>query len=190
MSVERLRVCLSGERPLLMHSSRLADPLDPIKIDLDRLTRKRDKTLADHEQIAKIEWHGGLWLLDGKPCIPSEAIESAFIAASKTRRKGKQAKAGFACPISPLLRYDGPRDLPSLWDNKTFRLRFAVNVNDAKVMRTRPRFPEWHVIADVEFLPSLLNPSEVIEILEIAGMREGLGDWRPKFGKFTVTQLE
>ena len=190
MPVERLRVRLSGERPLLMHSSRLADPLDPIKIDLDRLTRKRDKTLADHEQIAKVEWHGGLWLVDGKPCIPSEAIESAFIAASKTRRKGKHAKAGFACPISPLLQYDGPDDLPSLWDDKTFRLRFAVNVNDAKVMRTRPRFPEWHVIADVEFLPSLLNPNEVIEILEIAGVREGLGDWRPKFGKFSVTQLE
>ena len=53
MSVERLRVRLTGERPLLMHSSRLADPLDPIKVDLDRLTKKRDKTLADHEQIAK-----------------------------------------------------------------------------------------------------------------------------------------
>ncbi len=69
-------------------------------------------------------------------------------------------------------------------------MRFAVNVNDARVMRTRPRFSEWHVVADVEFLPSLLNPNEVIEIFEIAGLREGLGDWRPKFGKFSVTQLE
>ncbi|GAB1716950.1 MAG: hypothetical protein NTAFB05_19920 [Nitrobacter sp.] len=186
MSVEHLRLRLTGERPLLMHSSRLADPLDPVKIDLDRLTKKRDKTLADHEQIAKVEWHGGLWLLDGRPCVPSEAIESAFVAAARTRRKGKQAKAGFACVESPLLQYDGPRDLTSLWDDKAFRLRFAVNVNDAKVMRTRPRFPAWHVVADIEFLPGLLNPNEVVEIFEIAGMREGLGDWRPKFGRFSV----
>jgi len=186
MSAEQLRVRLTGERPLLMHSSRLADPLEPIKADLDRLTKKRDKTLADHEQIARVEWHGGLWLADSKPCIPSEAIESAFIAAAKTRRKGKHAKAGLACIGSPLLQYDGPSDLTSLWNDKAFRLRFAVNVNDAKVMRTRPRFPDWHVIADIEFLPSLLNPNEVIEIFEIAGMREGLGDWRPKFGKFSV----
>lgn len=190
MSVEKLRIRLKGERPLLMHSSRLADPLDPIKVDLDRLTKKRDKTIADHEQIARVEWHGGLWLSDGKPCIPSEAIESAFVAASKTRRKGKQAKAGFCCPTSPLLQYDGPRDLPSLWDDKAFRFRFPVNVNDAKVMRTRPRFASWHVVAEVEFLPSLLNPGEVIEIFEVAGMREGLGDWRPKFGKFSVIRLE
>lgn len=186
MSVEKLRIRLTGERPLLMHSSRLADPLDPIKIDLERLTKKRDKTIADHEQIAKVEWHGGLWLTDGAPCIPSEAIESAFIAASRTRRKGKQAKAGFDCPRSPLLQYEGPRQLSELWEDKAFRFRFAVNVNDAKVMRTRARFDSWHVDVDVEFLPSLLNPNEVIEIFEIAGMREGLGDWRPKFGKFSV----
>ncbi len=190
MSVEQMRIRLTGERPLLMHSSRLADPLDSIKIDLDRLTKKRDKTLADHEQIAKVEWHGGLWLRDGKPSIPCEAVESAFIAAAKTRRKGKQAKAGFSCTVSPLLQYDGPSDLASLWEDNAFRLRFAVNVNGSKVMRTRPRFNDWHVVVDVEFLPSLLNPDEVIEIFEIAGLREGLGDWRPKFGKFSVTKLE
>lgn len=190
MSVEQLRIRLSGERPLLMHSSRLADPLDPITIALDRLTRKRDKTIADHEQIARVEWHGGLWTRDDKPCIPGEAIESTFVAASKTRRKGKQAKAGFSCAVAPFLEYDGPADLASLWQDKAFRFRFPVTVNGSKVMRTRPRFARWSVTIEVEFLPSLLNRNEVLEILEIAGFREALGDWRPKFGKFSVTQLE
>jgi hypothetical protein len=190
MSVEKLRIRLTGERPLLMHSSRLADPLEEIKIDIDRLTKKRDKTIADHQQIAKMEWYGGLWLQDDKPCIPCEAVESAFIKAARTKRKGNQAKAGFSCGMSPPLQYEGPTDLPSLWENKDFRFRFPVNVKDSKVMRTRPRFPTWHVDVDVEFLPSLLNPNEVIEILEIAGLREGFGDWRPKFGKFSVTKIE
>jgi hypothetical protein len=190
MLAEKLRVRLTGERPLLMHSARLADPLDELKIDIDRLTKKRDKTIADHQQIAKMEWYGGLWLLDDKPCILCEAIESAFIKGANTKRKGKHAKAGFACGVSPLLQYEGPTDLAALWDNKAFRLRFPVNVHDSKVMRTRPRFQSWYVDVNVEFLPSLLNPNEVIEILEIAGMREGLGDWRPKFGKFSVTKIE
>ena len=186
MQAEPLRVRLTGERPLLMHSSRLADPLDPITVELDRLTHKRDKTAADHEHVARVEWHGGLWLRDNKPCIPAEAIESAFVAAAKTRRKGTQAKAGFSCTIAPFVEYDGPADLSSLWSDKAFRFRYPTTVNGAKVMRTRPRFPNWQVTVDVEFFPSLLNRKEVLEILEVAGFLKGLGDWRPKFGRFSV----
>jgi len=78
MSVENMTLRLHGERPLLMNSSAKADPLNPIKIELDRLTSKRDKTAADHEQIAKAEWRAGLWLVDGKPCIPSGEQDSMF----------------------------------------------------------------------------------------------------------------
>jgi hypothetical protein len=189
MSVEHMSLLLTGERPLLMNSSAKADPLNPSKIELDRMTSKRDKTIADHEHIAKLEWYAGLWLHDGNPCIPSEAIESAFNAAARTRRKGKQAKAGLCCFVSSYLEHDGPDDLASLWDDKAFVFRTPVNVNGSKVMRTRPRFNNWHVTIKVVFIPSLLNRSEVREFFEIAGFREGLGDWRPKFGKFSVKEI-
>jgi hypothetical protein len=182
MSVENMTLRLNSERPLLMNSSAKADPLNPIKIELDRLTSKRDKTAADHGRIAKAEWRAGLWLIDGKPRIPSEAIESAFNAAARTRRRGRQAKAGLCCFVSSLLEYEGPRDLSSLWEDKAFVFRAPVDVNCSKVMRTRPRFNHWHVTVNVVFVPSLLNRSEVLEFFEIAGFREGLGDWRPKFG--------
>jgi hypothetical protein len=189
MTVENMTLRLNGQRPLLMNSSVKVDPLDPVNIELSRLTGKRDKTVADHEQIAKAEWHAGLWLLDGKPCIPSEAIESAFIQGAKTRRKGKQAIAGLSCPVSCMLEYEGPRDPSAMWEDKAFVFRAPVNVHGSKVMRTRPRFNNWHVTVNVVFIPSLLNRSEVLEFFEIAGFREGLGDWRPKFGKFAVKQI-
>ncbi len=40
MSIQTLRILLSGDRPLLMHSARLADPLDPITVELARLDRQ------------------------------------------------------------------------------------------------------------------------------------------------------
>lgn len=189
MTVENMTLRLDGDRPLLMNSSVKADPLNPIKIELERLTSKRNKTIADHEQIAKAEWHAGLWLHDGKPCVPSEAIESTFQAAAKTRSKGKEAKAGLCCFVSPLLEYQGPGDLSSLWADKDFVFRVPVNVRGSKVMRTRPRFNNWHVVVNVEFIPGLLNRRDVLEFFEIAGFREGLGDWRPKFGKFTAKEI-
>jgi hypothetical protein len=57
-------------------------------------------------------------------------------------------------------------------------------------MRTRARFPTWRATVRAEFLPTVMNRRDVVEILEIAGFREGLGDWRPKFGRFAVKLLD
>jgi hypothetical protein len=190
MSAEPISFRLTGLRPLLMHCSRLVDPLDALVADLARITSKRDKTPADHEQIAKIEWTASLWLTDEKPCIPAEAIESAFIGAARSRRRGKAAQSGFLCSGNPILKFTGPVDLDALWEDPRFRFRYPVQINGARTMRTRPRFPEWLVDVTAEFVPSVLSRQEVLEFLEIAGFREGLGDWRPKFGRFSVQLLE
>ena len=52
MSVERIALRLVGVGPLLMHSSRLADPLDPLTKQLAAITSKAVRTEADHERIA------------------------------------------------------------------------------------------------------------------------------------------
>ncbi len=86
-----------------MHCGRLADPLDPITEDLSRLTSKRMKTEADHEEIGKVEWFGSLWLHDGTPCIPAEALMATFVAAAKTRNgppSESRPRRGGACPAA------------------------------------------------------------------------------------------
>lgn len=190
MSVQTIKVRLIGSRPLLMHSGRLSDPLDPIARDLAKITGKRFKTAADHEEIARIEWYGGLWLSDGHPCLPSEAIEGSFIDAARARRKPKQARAGMMVMAPCPLDYDGPRDIDRLWENQTFQLRRSVRVHNARTIRTRPHFPTWRAEATVNFVPSLLDRAEVLDIFAIAGAQEGIGDWRPKYGRFTVEFIE
>jgi hypothetical protein len=187
---ESIRLRLVGQRPLLMHCARLADPLDPINIELGKVTRKRDKTEADYEEIAKIEWFGGLWLDGSRPCIPAEALQANFIGGARTKRKGRLAEAGHFVDDPALLKYDGPSDLNELWKDKQFRYRAGVRVNNARTMRTRPRFPEWSVELTAKFFPSLLSRSDVIEIYKIGGFREGLGDWRPTWGRFAVELIE
>jgi hypothetical protein len=190
MTAETISLRLIGDRPLLMHAGHLADPLNPIATNLQKITRKRDKTQADHEEISRLEWFGGLWLTGDHPCIPGEALEAAFISAARTQKKGKQAAAGLLVESDALLVYDGPDDIHVLWENLNFRYRTGVRINNSRTMRTRAQFPTWSVEFTATFLPTLLNRSEVIEIFRIAGFRIGLGDWRPKFGKFKVDQLE
>jgi hypothetical protein len=180
---------LIGIRPLLMHAGRLCDPLDPIACELARITGKRLKTASDHREIARIEWYGGLWLADGAPCIPAEAIEAAFIAGAKMQRRGKQAAAGIEVDGPAKLFYDGPQDIDELWKQERFRLRVPVRVGTARTMRTRPRFDSWNVDFKASFLPSLLSPSLIADIFAASGFARGIGDWRPKFGRFRVECL-
>ena len=90
--VEEISAVLIGRTPLLMHNGVLADPLDERNIALASVTSKRVKTLADHREIARLEWFGGLWLHEGRPCIPGKAIKALMVDAAKTRNRGKSAK--------------------------------------------------------------------------------------------------
>jgi hypothetical protein len=88
MNTERIGMKLTSVGPMLMNSSKLADPLDPETIALAAVTSKRRKTLADHRRIADLEWFGKLWLHEGRPCLTTDVLEAVFIAAAKTRGMG------------------------------------------------------------------------------------------------------
>src|SRR6478609_1208428 len=51
----------AGGTPLIMHNERLADPLDSFAMALAQVTGIRKKTQADHEEIARREFFGGLY---------------------------------------------------------------------------------------------------------------------------------
>lgn len=190
MHAETIRFRIVGTKRLLMSSSRLADPLDPVAKDLARLTSKRRKTESDHKEISRVEWNGCLWLHAGKPCIPAQALSATFVAAAKSRRRGKDAAAGLVVDENALLRYDGPENLDELWEDTRFRLRVGVKVKTARTMRTRPCFADWSFDFAARFLPTLLNRDEVIETFTLAGFTQGLGDWRPQNGTFAVEVLD
>jgi hypothetical protein len=187
MNAETLTLELIGTRPLLMRSGRLADPLDPIATELSKVTAKRPKTQADHGEIGRLEFLGGLWLDGGRPCVPAEVIEAAFLAAARTRRRGRQAQAGFLVERPSALIYDGPSSPDELWAQQRFRFRHGVRVNDSRTIRTRPIFDQWRARVEVTFLPSVLDPREVRDLFAVAGFGIGIGDWRPKFGRFSVS---
>jgi len=181
-----------GEAPLLLHNGALCDPLNEFTRKIKEISAKRAKVDADHEQIAKLEWFGSLYLLDSKPCIPSEMMEAALIGKGGAARKvkmGKQAAAGLFVPNHAPIEYDGPTDLEELYADKRFIHRSKVKVQTASVMRTRPIFREWAATIAVCYSPDLINEKDVIQWMQVAGEQIGIGDWRPKFGRFSATLL-
>lgn len=186
---ERLRFRLTGASPLVMHNGRLANPLDPFAKALKTVSGKRAKTDADFEEMARIEFLGGLYMGEDGPCIPGEVIEATLISAAKKNKRGPQAKAGILSDGLHRIEYDGPRGSDDLWADDRFRLVAGVRVGQARVMRTRPIFRDWSAEIFVDFLPGQLNRSEVAEMVRVAGEVVGIGDWRPRFGRYTAETL-
>jgi hypothetical protein len=173
-----------------MHNGQLADPLNYFTKEMKKVSGKRAKTEADFEQMARIEFLGGLYLADGEPCIPGELIEAAFTEAARKRKRGQQAKAGILADGMFPLMYDGPRKPEELWQNEAFRLTTGVKVQRNRIMRTRPLFREWVADIHIDYQPSILNKSEVMDVAALMGAEVGLGDWRPKFGRFRAEVVQ
>jgi hypothetical protein len=187
LSVERIALRLVGVGPMLMHSARLADPLDPMTKMLATVTSKAVKTEADHARISELEWHGGLWLHDGRPCIPPQCVKAVLVDGARKCKRGNIAKAAFMADGPAILDYAGPATVPGLWADQRFRHREMVRVRNSRTVRTRPCFPEWSAHVTGTFLPSLMNRSEIITLFKLSGLL-GLGDHRPEFGRFLVEE--
>lgn len=186
MTYKSLKFKIAGVSPLLMHNGRLADPLNEFSQAIKKISGKRSKTDADHMELARLEWYGGLYLSDGLPCIPGEVLEATIISAARKSKRGKQAQSGVVCPGNFKLVYSGPTDLEQLWADPIFRLAVCVRVGNARIVRTRPIFSEWSSEVEVMFDDQVLNEREVRDTLKIAGDSVGLMEWRPKFGRFEV----
>ena len=55
-----------------------------------------------------------------------------------------------------------------------------------QIMRTRPQFIKWEANLVIDYLPHLLNQQDVFGFLVTAGEQIGIGDWRPRFGRFSA----
>lgn len=182
---------IQGTAPLLMHSARLADPLDPAAKALARVTSKRKKTDEDHEEVGRLEHVGSLYIAERfGPYIPGANVEACLFRGGTKTKQGTALKSALLIPeeVNALL-YTGPRDAVGLWADKQFVHRSSVKVGTARVVRTRPVFPQWQLVVDGLLDTDVVDKDSFEQIAETAGRLIGLGDWRPRFGRFTVAEI-
>ena len=176
---------ITGVAPLLLNNGQLCNPLNEWTKALKKITGKRKMTEADHEEKSRLEWYGGLYISNGLPCLPAENWERALLDAGRKVNLGKDVQAGTYVTDSTPLIYDGPTDIDALWKDERFKLTSPVKIGKNRVMHTRPKFPEWSCTVEYRFETSILSFGQLNQLLEIAQI-QGIGDWRPKFGRFTA----
>jgi hypothetical protein len=127
---------------------------------------------------------------DGEICLPGEYLRQAIINAAKfkqdPRSPRKSAMDLYKAGIVSLttLASLGSRD----WDYMDMR---RVVVQRSGVNRSRPAFrvgwqAEFHVMV---MLPEYIGESELHDTINTAGRLIGVGDFRPTYGRFNVTEF-
>lgn len=131
--------------------------------------------------------------------LPPENIEAALVNASKqfkiTGRKTAMdyVKSGVFCTESYLPFYVNGKTIKTLDDPAILIDKRTVKnpATKGRNVRYRAKFTEWTSTFRLNVLCDDYITKELLEqILEYAGMYVGLGDYRPRFGRFTIESVK
>jgi hypothetical protein len=192
----------ASEAALVMHNERLADPLDTMTRAIAAVSKKRAKTITDHEEISRLEFFGGLYTTvpiefeDGEVVVPDGAVPTipawnllrCLQDGAKRNKRGLDVLRGVH-PIAEFadLGYDGETDPAAMWKSQQYVLRKTVGVQRARTTRTRPIFTDWTLTLPVEIDPEVFDLDSLAHSWVMAGRYAGLGEMRPVYGRFEGT---
>lgn len=185
----------TGIRPLLMHNADLCDPLNEYTQEIRKITSRGTRKYTDAllEELYWLEWRGSLYFDDKDGIyVPSDNIEACLKAGAARRRKGKDFQSAVFVDddVVPLI-YDGPKEPEKLYKNKSFVFRKgAVPNRQGRIIRTRPRFMQWSIEPTFQYDERIIDEESIIQAAYDAGLYVGLGDWRPKYGRFESEVIE
>lgn len=185
-----VNVEIEGIAPLMQHRY-------PVP-DLATLGKgnKKNTGATDYTQ----EWREYLYAnAAGQIYQPSAHLEGALTKAATnfkvTGKRGKSYKDLFAGnvfidPPEILHGYQVPEELDADGDKPLYLDMRPVVVQRARVVRIRPTFKAgWKLAFTINVIDDDINAETVNDVLTLAGKTVGIGDFRPKFGRFMVTKF-
>lgn len=175
---------LTGRKPLLM-----------CKLDVEDLNAPKPKIYKDEDEAAKRAY---IDEIDGKRVlyVPDVNIYTMILQSCARRKIQKISARSMLAGLMEIVPEKIPictLEHPEGTDEYEIDVRY-VNVQRAKVRRARPKIRNWILHFDIIYADTIGNPHIIEEILEEAGYRSGLLDYRPQhlgpFGTFNVTKFE
>lgn len=118
--------------------------------------------------------------------VPSSWIEATLRDTAK-EFKGK-GKASLKATILSSVFVE-PEEIPL--GKKTYDEidRRPAVIQRQRIVKSRPRFNTWEIEFIINFDETRVKREILRQILEEAGQSKGIGDYRPKFGRFALVSF-
>lgn len=174
MNLETVTFKVVGLTPLLQHNP------EKLMVRGGGIKQKRIPTAEEEAEM------GAYRLPSGQLYIKATAFRSAILSAAKGKKVGKfSAKsvlAGAILPLSEVAPLEDPRTGEPVTAYEISVMRAVVQRQG--VMRARPLIREWACLVPFHLDTDVVPADPVLELLQEAGARVGVCDYRPETGGF------
>jgi hypothetical protein len=192
--MQHITVTLQGTSPLLMHrfneqaEAKSQAGTRKIKLAEDAATPRETAMLA-----AYMDEKGRLY-------TPSTWVMGSLInTGSEHKLTGSRKSLRFLLPSAVRVAKDradllDPDTKKPIVDFEVDARPVVIPATKGRVMRYRPRIERWNLVCDFFVDTEMIAVSKVVELLNEAGRKYGIGDFRPEkrgpFGCFVVTNVK
>ncbi len=172
-----IKVKIKGVAGLLQHR---------LNLEQDAASKRKKSVFNAEEEAIKAVYQD-----DNGYYVPSSWIEGMMVkSATDIKMPGSGKKTLKNATRGGVFVTDDKIRL----SNKEYEVDVRAVVNPStrgRILRARPLFKEW----ELEFTLSVINEKDfdvhtIKEILDNGGQYVGIGDYRPKYGRFVVIDCE
>ena len=168
---------IEGISPLLQHRFPIEEPAEKSK--------KRMGSIDYTKEVETSLYRSK----DGTIFEPSSHIEGSMIKAATNFQIPGKGKKTYRDMFRAAIFVE-PMEIPI--EPQSFEVDIQpVVISRARVRRYRPRFDVWRLKFKIVCMEEdQLDKATIHRILEHAGRFCGLGDWRPKYGRFKIINFK
>jgi len=174
--MKKFKVKIRGVAPLLQHRFP--------ETEEDKPQRRKVGVLDWSKEVEEALYKKS----DGTVYEPSTHIEGAMIKAASNFQIPGRGKKTYKDLFKSAVFVE-PLEIP-LEPQKYTVDRRPVVMPGGRIVRSRPKFENWGLTFDVIVTEEELRAETVKNILIYAGNYIGIGDFRPKFGRFEVVEFK
>lgn len=186
-----VNVSVEGVAPLLQHRYPLPD--------FETLSKGGKVKTGEQDYTQK--WREFLYVTsEGEIYQPATHFDGAMTkAAAGYKIQGARGKTYkdlfkgnvFVSPDVILHGVKKPEELDTDADKQLYLDVRPVVIQRARVVQVRPCFKAgWKLDFEISVLDDQIPHNVVNEVLQLAGRTVGVGDFRPRFGRFMVTKFD
>ena len=208
MSIRNLEIKVEGTHALLCSNVQYSDPLgEPFK-QKQYFTNKRGKAKTDtvYRAVRILDWlFSGYWAQEGivevneaendvsfagfaRPYLPGANFQRCLRNAATKWKLGKDVLRSVVVTNNPELDYDGPKDALEMINSRDPKLQLAAFTGRG-VWVNRLYLPAWSATFALMLDDEIMEVDQLRQIANMAGKAEGLGTWRPRYGRFAVNEI-